>query len=241
MSLCSLTSTLSPARTSPSVLPLLLFPPPLSTLMSCALLPSHLPLASPCSSHRGYLVAAPSVFRAGVEESVSVTIFNAKAETRVQVQLTVKGQTVAHSHGSVLGENNAKVTLAQCITFREKTCTNKLSYETPTLCDLFKGCTEQTCWQKHRRIVKSTHNVSPIDLCPHCVLLPSYAFRRHYLRLEASVQPIPPATWCIQCVICLTAPLIDGACYTSEWHRDRLQLDFLLTQGEHLQANSTTV
>uniref|UniRef100_A0A3Q2VFJ1 C3 and PZP like alpha-2-macroglobulin domain containing 8 n=1 Tax=Haplochromis burtoni TaxID=8153 RepID=A0A3Q2VFJ1_HAPBU len=49
----------------------------------------------------GYLVAAPSVFRAGVEESVSVTIFNAKAETRVQVQLSVKGQTVAHSHGSV--------------------------------------------------------------------------------------------------------------------------------------------
>ena len=54
---------------------------------------------------RGYLVAAPSVFRAGVEESVSVTIFNARAETRVQVQLSVKGQTVAHSHGSVLGEN----------------------------------------------------------------------------------------------------------------------------------------
>lgn len=36
---------------------------------------------------------------------MSVTIFNAKAETRVQVQLSVKGQTVAHSHGSVLGEN----------------------------------------------------------------------------------------------------------------------------------------
>lgn len=54
---------------------------------------------------RGYLVAAPSVFRAGVEESVSVTIFNAKAETRVKVQLSVKGQTVAHNHGSVFGEN----------------------------------------------------------------------------------------------------------------------------------------
>lgn len=50
-------------------------------------------------------MAAPSVFRAGVEESVSVTIFNAKAETRVQVQLSVKGQTVSHSHGSVFGEN----------------------------------------------------------------------------------------------------------------------------------------
>uniref|UniRef100_A0A3B4ATI6 C3 and PZP like alpha-2-macroglobulin domain containing 8 n=1 Tax=Periophthalmus magnuspinnatus TaxID=409849 RepID=A0A3B4ATI6_9GOBI len=51
---------------------------------------------------RGYLVAAPSLFRAGTEESVSVTIFNAKAETRVQVQLSVKGQVVAHGHSSVL-------------------------------------------------------------------------------------------------------------------------------------------
>uniref|UniRef100_A0A3B3VAC0 Macroglobulin domain-containing protein n=1 Tax=Poecilia latipinna TaxID=48699 RepID=A0A3B3VAC0_9TELE len=49
----------------------------------------------------GYLVAAPSVFRAGVEESVSVTIFNAKAETRVQAQLSVKGQAVTHSHSTV--------------------------------------------------------------------------------------------------------------------------------------------
>uniref|UniRef100_A0A3Q2ZE26 Macroglobulin domain-containing protein n=1 Tax=Kryptolebias marmoratus TaxID=37003 RepID=A0A3Q2ZE26_KRYMA len=43
----------------------------------------------------GYLVAAPSVFRAGVEESVSVTVFNAQAETRVQAQLSMKGQTVS--------------------------------------------------------------------------------------------------------------------------------------------------
>ncbi|XP_024909513.1 C3 and PZP-like alpha-2-macroglobulin domain-containing protein 8 isoform X2 [Cynoglossus semilaevis] len=60
-------------------------------------------------SLRGYLVAAPSVFRAGVEESVSVTIFNAKAETRVQVQLSVKGQAVAHSHGSVLDKGTVKL------------------------------------------------------------------------------------------------------------------------------------
>lgn len=52
------------------------------------------------------MVAAPSVFRAGVEESVSVTIFGARVETRVQVQLLVKGQTVTHAHGSVLGENS---------------------------------------------------------------------------------------------------------------------------------------
>lgn len=51
-------------------------------------------------------MAAPSVFRAGVEESVSVTIFGARAETRVQVQLLVKGQTVTHGQGSVLGENS---------------------------------------------------------------------------------------------------------------------------------------
>ncbi|XP_055020617.1 C3 and PZP-like alpha-2-macroglobulin domain-containing protein 8 isoform X1 [Boleophthalmus pectinirostris] len=60
---------------------------------------------------QGYLVAAPSLFRAGTEESVSVTIFNAKAETRVQVQLSVKGQVVAHGHSSVLdkGTINLKV------------------------------------------------------------------------------------------------------------------------------------
>lgn len=74
----------------------------------CRLLPLpslNLSSLSSFSSFRGYLVAAPSVFRAGVEESVSITIFGARAETRVQVQLLVKGQTVAHSHGSVLGEN----------------------------------------------------------------------------------------------------------------------------------------
>uniref|UniRef100_A0A4W6G4J7 C3 and PZP like alpha-2-macroglobulin domain containing 8 n=1 Tax=Lates calcarifer TaxID=8187 RepID=A0A4W6G4J7_LATCA len=63
--------------------------------------PLHPSLSTLLSPPRGYLVAAPSVFRAGVEESVSITIFNARAETRVQVQLSVKGQTVAHSHSSV--------------------------------------------------------------------------------------------------------------------------------------------
>lgn len=74
------------------------FPPCLPSLIKLS------PSPFLCSPLRGYLVAAPSVFRAGVEESVSVTIFNAKAETRVQVQLSAKGQTVAHGHGSVLGE-----------------------------------------------------------------------------------------------------------------------------------------
>lgn len=58
---------------------------------------------------QGYLVAAPSLFRAGTEESISVTIFNAKAETRVQVQLSVKGQIVAHGHSSVLDKGTVKL------------------------------------------------------------------------------------------------------------------------------------
>uniref|UniRef100_A0A3B1JY82 C3 and PZP like alpha-2-macroglobulin domain containing 8 n=1 Tax=Astyanax mexicanus TaxID=7994 RepID=A0A3B1JY82_ASTMX len=59
--------------------------------------------------HRGYLIAAPSVFRAGVEEAVSVTLFNTVDETRVQVQLSVKGETVAHSHGTVLDKGTIKL------------------------------------------------------------------------------------------------------------------------------------
>lgn len=58
---------------------------------------------------QGYLVAAPSLFRAGTEESISVTIFNAKAETRVQVQLSVKGQVVAHGHSSLLDKGTVKL------------------------------------------------------------------------------------------------------------------------------------
>ncbi|KAM6962537.1 C3 and PZP-like alpha-2-macroglobulin domain-containing protein 8 [Aplochiton taeniatus] len=63
-----------------------------------------------CAQERqGYLIAAPSVFRAGVEESLSVTIFNAVEETRVQVQLSVKGETVAHSHGTVTDKGTIKL------------------------------------------------------------------------------------------------------------------------------------
>uniref|UniRef100_A0A8B9H8M1 C3 and PZP like alpha-2-macroglobulin domain containing 8 n=2 Tax=Astyanax mexicanus TaxID=7994 RepID=A0A8B9H8M1_ASTMX len=58
---------------------------------------------------QGYLIAAPSVFRAGVEEAVSVTLFNPVDETRVQVQLSVKGETVAHSHGTVLDKGTIKL------------------------------------------------------------------------------------------------------------------------------------
>ncbi|TWW57859.1 C3 and PZP-like alpha-2-macroglobulin domain-containing protein 8 [Takifugu flavidus] len=65
--------------------------------------------AASAQERQGYLVAAPSVFRAGVEESVSITIFGARAETRVQVQLLVKGQTVTHAHGSVLDKGTIKL------------------------------------------------------------------------------------------------------------------------------------
>ncbi|XP_056132926.1 C3 and PZP-like alpha-2-macroglobulin domain-containing protein 8 [Lampris incognitus] len=58
---------------------------------------------------QGYLVTAPSVLRAGVEESVSVTIFNVKVETRVQVQLSMKGETMAHGHGTVLDKGSIKL------------------------------------------------------------------------------------------------------------------------------------
>lgn len=59
-----------------------------------------LPLLLP----RGYLIAAPSVFRSGLEEAISVTIFNSVKETTVQIQLVVKGETVARAHGAVLGK-----------------------------------------------------------------------------------------------------------------------------------------
>uniref|UniRef100_A0A8C5QE18 C3 and PZP like alpha-2-macroglobulin domain containing 8 n=1 Tax=Leptobrachium leishanense TaxID=445787 RepID=A0A8C5QE18_9ANUR len=57
----------------------------------------------------GYLIAAPSVFRSGVEEAVSITIFNAVVETKVQVQLVVKGEAVAEGHGSVFDKGTVKL------------------------------------------------------------------------------------------------------------------------------------
>lgn len=132
---CSLTSALLLSPPRPHALPHPRHPPPcppgsfLTTYPSSSRVLLPPPLSSTRSPLRGYLVAAPSVFRAGVEESVSVTIFNAKAETRVQVQLSVKGQTVAHGHGSVLGEN-----MRRSITYGEKsppkTCRKQLSHLT---------------------------------------------------------------------------------------------------------------
>ncbi|XP_018112272.1 C3 and PZP-like alpha-2-macroglobulin domain-containing protein 8 [Xenopus laevis] len=66
---------------------------------------------SRAEDRQGYLVAAPSVFRSGVEEVVSVTIFNATTETKIQLQLAVKGETVAHGHGTVLDKGTVKIQL----------------------------------------------------------------------------------------------------------------------------------
>ncbi|XP_039622768.1 C3 and PZP-like alpha-2-macroglobulin domain-containing protein 8 isoform X2 [Polypterus senegalus] len=64
-----------------------------------------------CSAHtrQGYLITAPSIFHAGVEETISITIFNPLKETKVQVQLAIKGETVAHSHGTVLEKGSVKL------------------------------------------------------------------------------------------------------------------------------------
>nr|XP_033811133.1 C3 and PZP-like alpha-2-macroglobulin domain-containing protein 8 isoform X1 [Geotrypetes seraphini] len=75
---------------------------------SCTLL---LSLCSLCGAldGQGYLIAAPSVFRSGVEEVISVTIFNAVKETEVQVQLVVKGESVSHARGKVFDKGTVKL------------------------------------------------------------------------------------------------------------------------------------
>ncbi|XP_018583549.1 C3 and PZP-like alpha-2-macroglobulin domain-containing protein 8 [Scleropages formosus] len=64
---------------------------------------------SESEQRQGYLIAAPSVFRAGVEEALSITIFGTEEDTRVQVQLSMKGQIVAHSHGTVRDKGTIKL------------------------------------------------------------------------------------------------------------------------------------
>ncbi|XP_013914047.1 PREDICTED: C3 and PZP-like alpha-2-macroglobulin domain-containing protein 8, partial [Thamnophis sirtalis] len=66
-------------------------------------------IGAPSPPRQGYLIAVPSVFRSGVEESISVTIFNPVRETTVQIQLVVKGEMVAHAHGAILGKGTIKL------------------------------------------------------------------------------------------------------------------------------------
>uniref|UniRef100_A0A8D2IGB4 C3 and PZP-like alpha-2-macroglobulin domain-containing protein 8 n=1 Tax=Urocitellus parryii TaxID=9999 RepID=A0A8D2IGB4_UROPR len=57
-------------------------------------------------SSRGYLIAVPSVFRPGVQEVISVTIFNFPKEVTVQAQLVAQGAAVAQSQGAILGRSS---------------------------------------------------------------------------------------------------------------------------------------
>ncbi|XP_048651313.1 C3 and PZP-like alpha-2-macroglobulin domain-containing protein 8, partial [Marmota marmota marmota] len=66
-------------------------------------------------SCRGYLIAVPSVFRPGVEEVISVTIFNSPREVTVQAQLVAQGQAVAHSQGAILDKGTIKLKGAAAI------------------------------------------------------------------------------------------------------------------------------
>ncbi|XP_044109924.1 C3 and PZP-like alpha-2-macroglobulin domain-containing protein 8 isoform X6 [Neovison vison] len=56
-----------------------------------------------------YLIAAPSVFRSGVEEVISVTIFNSPREVMVQAQLVAQGDAVAWSQGAILDKGTIKL------------------------------------------------------------------------------------------------------------------------------------
>ncbi|XP_039723675.1 C3 and PZP-like alpha-2-macroglobulin domain-containing protein 8 isoform X2 [Pteropus medius] len=57
----------------------------------------------------GYLVTAPSVFRSGVEEVISVTIFNSPREVMVQAQLVAQGEAVARNQGAILDKGTIKL------------------------------------------------------------------------------------------------------------------------------------
>ncbi|XP_078412272.1 C3 and PZP-like alpha-2-macroglobulin domain-containing protein 8 isoform X2 [Cetorhinus maximus] len=62
-----------------------------------------------CQQRQGYLVTAPSVFRAGLHGVISVTIFNPLKVTKVHVQLVAKGTAVAHGQGSVFEKGTVTV------------------------------------------------------------------------------------------------------------------------------------
>ncbi|XP_078280016.1 C3 and PZP-like alpha-2-macroglobulin domain-containing protein 8 [Rhinoraja longicauda] len=66
-----------------------------------------------CQQRQGYLVTAPSVLRAGVDAVISFTIFKPLSETNVHVQLVVKGETVAHSQGSVYEKGTVTLKVPQ--------------------------------------------------------------------------------------------------------------------------------
>ncbi|XP_077715630.1 C3 and PZP-like alpha-2-macroglobulin domain-containing protein 8 isoform X3 [Canis aureus] len=83
--------------------------------LPCALLRLLLVLRAPrdgeCAAPQAppYLIAAPSVFRSGVEEVISVTIFNSPREVMVQAQLVAQGEAVAWSQGAILDKGTIKL------------------------------------------------------------------------------------------------------------------------------------
>ncbi|KAJ7308316.1 hypothetical protein JRQ81_008850 [Phrynocephalus forsythii] len=86
---------------------------PARVLVVVLILAAFAPLGRP--ERGGYLVALPSVFRSGVEESVSVTLFNPVVETMVRIQLAVKGETVAQAQGTVLDKGTIKLKVPPCL------------------------------------------------------------------------------------------------------------------------------
>ncbi|KAF3829306.1 hypothetical protein GH733_003570 [Mirounga leonina] len=104
---------------SPGPAPSLGAAPPRSRKMwgalLCPLLWRLLLLLSPrdgvCAAPQApaYLIAAPSVFRSGVEEVISVTIFNSPREVMVQAQLVAQGEEVAWSQGAILDKGTIKL------------------------------------------------------------------------------------------------------------------------------------
>ncbi|XP_072577388.1 C3 and PZP-like alpha-2-macroglobulin domain-containing protein 8 isoform X5 [Vulpes vulpes] len=106
-------------RPSPGPAPSLGAAPPRSRKMRgallCPLLRLLLVLRSPRDGVSAapqappYLIAAPSVFRSGVEEVISVTIFNSPREVMVQAQLVAQGEAVAWSQGAILDKGTIKL------------------------------------------------------------------------------------------------------------------------------------
>ncbi|XP_077993522.1 C3 and PZP-like alpha-2-macroglobulin domain-containing protein 8 [Glandiceps talaboti] len=72
----------------------------------------------PVKANNGYLVAAPMVFRPGVTERISVTIFNATEPVPVKATLVLQGQKVAFSQEIIFGKGT--VTLEVPTTVRGK-------------------------------------------------------------------------------------------------------------------------
>ncbi|XP_006818919.1 C3 and PZP-like alpha-2-macroglobulin domain-containing protein 8 [Saccoglossus kowalevskii] len=75
----------------------------------CALVVLCFCVCSPVTANNGYLVAAPSVFRPGVTESISITIFEATEPIPVRAYLVVHEHQIAFTKGLILGKGTLKL------------------------------------------------------------------------------------------------------------------------------------